>query len=431
MVEKLRIKGALSPEKKDGLFGFVNTKGEPIYPYKYDFCDFLFSTSSPYISFFLIREAGLYGIVSVEGETVSVIIPCKYLKIKRLTAILFVVQDENHLYGIYNDGKLTLPCDYNLIKEFDRTDKINYIQKVGLCRVKKGDKWGLVSRKGVEAFPCQYDNIEIKRDCYIVLKDRLKGIISFEGNIITPCQYDTIDNYFRYVHWVVSKNGLYGLLNSNGIEVFPCLYETIKKIGFTDLYMVSKGGLVGVLNNDGAKVIPCKYEKIIEPENGKCIVVMDGLFGLIDLKGNVIIPCQYEELHFFKGVDFLKRLYLVKKDGLFGILDEKNEFVIPCLYTIIKYWYGNNEYQIIGYKARRGDSYYYIDKKGVELKEISEEDFNETEYEEFEYSCDDWKLESRSYGRYAGSWAQDHEGYSDDDIDTIFDGEPDAYWNID
>lgn len=35
------------------------------------------------------------------------------------------------------------------------------------------------------------------------------------------------------------------------------------------------------------------------------------------------------------------------------------------------------------------------------------------------------------YGKYSGSWAQEVEGYDDDDIDTIFDGDPDAYWNID
>lgn len=35
------------------------------------------------------------------------------------------------------------------------------------------------------------------------------------------------------------------------------------------------------------------------------------------------------------------------------------------------------------------------------------------------------------YGKYTGSYAQDEMGYSDDDIDTIFDGDPDAYWNID
>ena len=62
------------------------------------------------------------------------------------------------------------------------------------------------------------------------------------------------------------------------------------------------------------------------------------------------------------------------------------------------------------------------------------------------YSCDDyeegdsidnWNVfgsnfeDSSSYGRYSGSWAQDVEGYSDDDIEIIFDGDPNAYWNID
>ena len=32
---------------------------------------------------------------------------------------------------------------------------------------------------------------------------------------------------------------------------------------------------------------------------------------------------------------------------------------------------------------------------------------------------------------YSNSYAQREMGYSDDDIDTIFDGDPDAYWNID
>lgn len=35
------------------------------------------------------------------------------------------------------------------------------------------------------------------------------------------------------------------------------------------------------------------------------------------------------------------------------------------------------------------------------------------------------------YGEYAGTYAQDVAGYSDDVIDDAFDGDPDAYWNID
>ena len=33
--------------------------------------------------------------------------------------------------------------------------------------------------------------------------------------------------------------------------------------------------------------------------------------------------------------------------------------------------------------------------------------------------------------QYAGTYAHDEAGFSDDEIDTIFDGDPEAYWNID
>ena len=32
---------------------------------------------------------------------------------------------------------------------------------------------------------------------------------------------------------------------------------------------------------------------------------------------------------------------------------------------------------------------------------------------------------------YAGTYTHDVTGFSDEDIDTIFDSEPNAYWNID
>ena len=58
--------------------------------------------------------------------------------------------------------------------------------------------------------------------------------------------------------------------------------------------------------------------------------------------------------------------------------------------------------------------------------EATEEDCSDDIFE-FDYNDE----EAHSYNRYSGSWAQDIEGYSDDDIDTIFDGDPSAYWNID
>lgn len=47
------------------------------------------------------------------------------------------------------------------------------------------------------------------------------------------------------------------------------------------------------------------------------------------------------------------------------------------------------------------------------------------------YDYDSYNYEEDTYEKYSGSYAQDVMGYSDDDIDTIFDGDPTAYWNID
>lgn len=61
-------------------------------------------------------------------------------------------------------------------------------------------------------------------------------------------------------------------------------------------------------------------------------------------------------------------------------------------------------------------------------------EFWESEEEEssgdFDYYGND-SYESESFERYCGSYTQDEMRYSDDDIDTIFDGNPLAYWNID
>lgn len=51
-------------------------------------------------------------------------------------------------------------------------------------------------------------------------------------------------------------------------------------------------------------------------------------------------------------------------------------------------------------------------------------DYEESYYDEF----DDY---GSHYGEYAGTYAQDVAGYSDDVINDAFDGEPEAYWNID
>ena len=77
------------------------------------------------------------------------------------------------------------------------------------------------------------------------------------------------------------------------------------------------------------------------------------------------------------------------------------------------------------------------DENSSVFKNISDEDELDEEFSDYieednnEYNIHNNTFEEPTYNRYNGSWAQDEMGYSDDDIDTIFDGDPDAYWNID
>lgn len=54
----------------------------------------------------------------------------------------------------------------------------------------------------------------------------------------------------------------------------------------------------------------------------------------------------------------------------------------------------------------------------------------EPDGDDYEPDFDDYN-DRDSYGDYAGTYAQDEMGLSDDFINDVLDGDPDAYWNID
>jgi len=55
----------------------------------------------------------------------------------------------------------------------------------------------------------------------------------------------------------------------------------------------------------------------------------------------------------------------------------------------------------------------------------------ENEQQQDDYDDYDDYYRRESYGQYAGSYAQDVVGLSDDFINYVLGGDPDAYWNID
>lgn len=244
-----------------------------------------------------------------------------------------------------------------------------------------GDKIGFVDKEGAivvkPQFTMYYNDCYDESDYIRVAVDDLYGFPRCGGRVATY------------------KRPMYGLINYKGETIFePSFYCLIPAIGNKKLYTVqNKHFGYAVLNIDGIEVAPFgKYSWIDGFDKGLARVKIGNVTNGQNENGNK-----------------------------WGLIDENGKEILPLEYDNIWTFYGKKR---VTTKVVKGNV-----AQNVVLSEILGKD------ETLEYDCsssnyydDDY---GTIYGEYAGSYAQDVEGYSDDVIDEAFDGDPDAYWNID
>ena len=244
-----------------------------------------------------------------------------------------------------------------------------------------GDKIGFVTKEGSivvkPQFTMYYGDCYDESDNIRVAVDNLYGYTRSGGKVATY------------------KRPMYGLINYKGETIFePSFYSLLPAIGNKKLYTVQNNNFeYAVLNIDGTVVVPFgKYSWIDGFDNGLARVkigkVTNGQkdngnkWGLINENGKEVLPLEYDDIWTFYG----KKRVTTK---------------------VIK---GNVAQNVILSEILGKD-------------EVQEYDCSSSNYYDDDYGT--------SYGKYAGTYAQDVEGYSDDVIDDAFDGDPDVYWNID
>ena len=244
-----------------------------------------------------------------------------------------------------------------------------------------GDKIGFVDKEGTivvkPQFTMYYGECYDENDIIKVSIDNLYGFPRSGGKVATY------------------KRPMYGLINYKGETIFePSFYSLLPAIGNKKLFTVQNNHFeYAVLNIDGTEVVPFgKYSWIDGFDNGLARVRIGNVtngqiqngskWGLIDENGNEVLPLEYNDIWTFYG----------KKRVSTNVV--KDNIAQDIVFSEIL---GVNRVQE---KGNYSDNYY----------------------------ADDY---GTSYGEYAGTYAQDVEGYSDDVIDDAFDGDPDAYWNID
>ncbi len=244
-----------------------------------------------------------------------------------------------------------------------------------------GDKIGFVDKEGAivvkPQFTMYYGDCYDESDNIRVAIDDLYGFPRSGGKVATY------------------KRPMYGLINYKGETIFePSFCSLLPAIGNKNLYTVQdKNFGYAVLNTDGTEVVPYgKYSWIDGFDNGLARVRI----------GNVTNGQK-------------------ENGNKWGMINENGKVVLPLEYDDIWAFYGKKR---VTTKVVKGDV-----AQNVVLSEIlGKDETQEYDCSSNNYYDDDY---GTSYGEYAGTYAQDVEGYSDDVIDDAFDGDPDAYWNID
>lgn len=169
---------------------------------------------------------------------------------------------------------------------------------------------------------------------------------------------------------------------------------------YGDLIVVQRQDYTwGIINKDGVEVVPFgKYDWIDGFDSGLARVKVfpdknKNKYGLIDFTG----------------------------EEKWGIIDVTGKEVLSPIYDAIWNFYGKNRYSTKVIREGISKDVYFCDLN-PNLPDERPYRVNRSYYRS-RYGC--------SYGEYEGTYAQDVMGYSDEAINDAFEGDPEAYWNID
>lgn len=298
-------------------------------------------------------------------------------------------------------------------------------------------KYGYVLFPQKIIVPFQYDYVSLEYKEYaIVGVSGKKGLINSTGTVILKPIYDFLEVSINE-HILLSNNGgaledngfgdkkiivggAWGAVRATGEIICEPYYDEIR---IDDKYLiVKKGDKCGLMNVYGDKVLDTVYDDILSPTEEliaiktKTKYQFDSLWGFVDLNGEIKIRPQFEKVgKFYAG----RAIY--KQDGRYGFIDINGEKITPPLYSEVK------SFDVVEQKAKVYiDKYYnYVNLNGELLADwLPRRDNVPTHF-------NDAQNEEQHYNRYNRTYAQAYEGWSDEEIDEAFDGNPEAYWNID
>lgn len=306
---------------------------------------------------------------------------------------------------------------------------------------KNSRKYGYVLFPEKIVIPFQYDYVSIEYSDYAIVGiSGKRGLINALGVRTIEPIYDFLEHTKDNKDILLSNNGgelneekdviggLWGAVKTTGEILFEPCYD---KIWIQNQYIfVVKEHKIGLINTNGNTVLDVVYDEILPPSENMIAIKIsqkqlskigklqygysdESLWGFADLNGEIKIEPRFEEVRRFSAG---RAVY--KQDEKYGFIDINGKKITPPLYSDAK------SFDVVEQKAKVyiGEYYNYVNLNGELLADWQHNvrtHFNDAYNEE------------QHYNRYNRTYAQAVEGWSDEEIDEAFDGNPEAYWNID
>jgi len=165
-----------------------------------------------------------------------------------------------------------------------------------VARLKEGKlAWGVIDISGKETIPCQYSELYIPVDGYVVYRSegsRLWGLMDYDGNVLADPQFEYIEGYDPE-HRLITVGeddetlGVYSLEQKR--MIIPAEYDCIDySESFIDCE-IQYTARSRLFDYSGNEIFFQDYDSVYDSK-GNLNVWKDGKAGIIDKNGQVIIP---------------------------------------------------------------------------------------------------------------------------------------------
>lgn len=381
---------------------------------------------------------------------------------------------------IFDIGEQSSPSNSQDSSQAETMDQAEQAEKYSVVVIE--DKTGIVDSKGKIVIPVIYDSIFFRGSFFEVKKEEKYGIIDREGKIIIPIVYDFII-VINDIYNEVSINNKYGIIDNFGNLKLSIEFDRLEKLSLKrDLFLARKGNLNSLIEIDGEKTyLPYNislhtivFDKYFVGKNEK------NKYGAINIEGKIIIPFYYDSVYLNHKVDNFEfesyednTILIIDLDGKIkqkksnnadkidiALNAERKQLIIKthaaisveelkkrAKTTILNihkdsktgtYYITNDADKAIGQATCKFDTIEGVKDPVVSIAYKADDPkkelfyfLHDSDFFKSEHTYDGYDYSSRTYDEYRGSYAQDVMGYDDETISDAFEGDPDAYWNID